>query len=152
MSSSTRTRAALDVRLAQWKAADPVAFEAMAAKIAAQARRGAFEEGVHAERRRREELLSLKGASPEGDKAVEAAILNGQTFAEAAPVVAVAIIHGQGGENPPPIASAFPGSGSGLIANASDIAWYRAHGMSDEDIQSLQALEANAAASGRKDS
>lgn len=97
------------------------------------------EEGVKAERKRREDLLTLRGNNAEGDKAVEAAIASGAAYADAMPVIMAATLKGTGGDNPPLVTTAIPESGSGADSipglSVTDIAALKKAGLSMDEIK-----------------
>jgi len=98
--------------------------------------------GITKERKRREQILALRGTNAEGDKAIEAAIASGESFPDASPGIMAAIIKGTGGENPPPIVGAIPDTGSGASdLTADDIAAAKIVGMSLDEYRQYKDKE-----------
>ncbi len=100
-------------------------------------------EGVAQERKRVEQLSAFKGINADGDKAADAAIRDGKSYAEVAPLIAAATAKGKGptadGDNPPDVATAAQAAAGGAGMNAEDRAWYLAHGVKAEDLAKIAA-------------
>lgn len=102
--------------------------------------KAAFDEGVKAERTRREQLMAFIGINAEGDKAVSEAIANGKEYVEVAPILAAATARGAAkpdtGENAPEVNGAKPVSVSGAAgSSAEEQTVYDGLGLSAEDIK-----------------
>ena len=102
--------------------------------------KAAFDEGVKAERTRREQLMSFIGINAEGDKAVNEAVANGKEYAEVAPILAAATARGAAkpdtGENAPEVNGAKPASISGASGHSeNEEAVFKGLGLSDDDVK-----------------
>ena len=102
--------------------------------------KAAFDEGVKAERTRREQLMAFVGINAEGDKAVNEAIANGKEYAEVAPILAAATARGAAkpdqGENAPALDGAKPVSASGASGNSeNETAVFKGLGITAEDVK-----------------
>lgn len=125
--------------LDEFKAANPGVLEAHDKELIT----SAYNSGVQAERKRRDDLVAFRGINADGDKAVEEAIASGKTFADANPVIQAAVLRGKStdtadGENAPGV-----GTASDTVIETpegmslEDVAWYKAHGYTDADIAAM---------------
>jgi len=102
--------------------------------------KAAFDEGVKAERTRREQLMAFVGINAEGDKAVNEAVANGKEYAEVAPILAAATARGASkpdlGENAPEVNGAKPVSASGASGHSeNEEVVFKGLGLSDDDVK-----------------
>jgi ATP-dependent protease ClpP protease subunit len=100
-------------------------------------------EGVTQERKRLEQLNAFRGKNADGDKAVDEAIRSGAVFADVAPLIAAAVMNGNGknadGDNPADVATAAQLAAGGAGMSAEDKAWYVAHGVKPDEMAKIAA-------------
>lgn len=98
-----------------------------------------FENGVKAERNRRDALSKYRGINADGDNAVEEAIASGVSVEDAMSTINAAVLKGKADpqtENAPAISTAENDDSAayGTEISAEDAEWYKQHGMSADDV------------------
>lgn len=94
------------------------------------------QDGILAERKRREQLLAFKGQNFAVDLCVEHLIASGETYEEGLQQIARAAVFSGPGENAPDIATKSPDTASGVsVLSAEDIEAARLAGMSLADYR-----------------
>lgn len=119
-----------DMTFEEFKAANPEEAESFA--------KAQFAAGVKAEQDRRNALNAFMGINAEGDAAVAEAVASGKSFEEANPAIQAAILSGKvkaENENAPAIITGENQNNDYAGVSKEDAAWYKAHGISPEDVK-----------------